>query len=68
MTLREKIWEKQLKICEIKKKLAATDYKAIKFACDEITAEEYEPVRKQRVAWRAEINAIETEIKVMKGE
>ena len=62
MTIRDIIREKQLKIYELKRKLTATDYKAIKYACDEISYEEFAPVKKQRLAWRAEINALETEI------
>lgn len=68
MTIRDLIWEKQLKIQKLKKNLADTDYKAIKYATDVITEEEYEPTRKQRAAWRAEINALETEIKVLRGK
>lgn len=68
MTVRELIWEKQLKICELKKNLKETDYKAIKYATDEITEEEYAPVRAQRRAWRTEINALETEINVLRSK
>lgn len=47
------------RIAELKAKLEATDYKAIQKAEGIITAEEYEPIRLQRNAWREEINAIE---------
>lgn len=54
--------EKQLaeqKIPKLKQLLAETDYKAIKFAEGELSAEEYEPVKQQRRAWREEINELE---------
>lgn len=68
MTVRELKFEKYKKIHELKRKLRETDYVAIKFATDEMSETEYIPVRDQRRAWRAEINALETEISVlMKG-
>ena len=45
----------QSRINELKSLLAKTDYKAIKYAEGELTAEEYEPIRQQRKAWREEI-------------
>ena len=48
-----------LQIRQLKARLAATDYQAIKFAEGELTEAEYEPTRQQRAAWRAEINLIE---------
>ena len=59
--------EKYRKILELKGKLAQTDYKAIKFAEGEITATEYAPVLAQRRAWRAEINALESELNLLRG-
>lgn len=50
--------EKQNRISELKGLLASTDYKAIKYAEGEITAEEYEETKLQRRAWRAEINSL----------
>lgn len=47
------------KIAELKDKLAATDYQAIKYAEGLITAKEYEPIKKQRQEWRNEINDLE---------
>ena len=47
------------KIKALKNELAATDYKALKFLEGELTAEEYEPVKQQRKAWREEINRLE---------
>jgi uncharacterized Rmd1/YagE family protein len=38
--------------------IAATDYKALKFAEGELSAEEYEPTRQQRIRLRQEINRI----------
>ena len=55
----------KLKIGMLKYKLRSTDYQAIKFAEGEISLEEYAPVRDQRRAWRAEINAIEAQIKAL---
>ena len=46
------------RIAELKRLLASTDYVAIKFAEGELTAEEFEPMRLQRKAWREEINQL----------
>ena len=67
MTIRELRWEKELKILELKKELSASDYKAIKYAEGELTTSEYAPIREERRALRAQINALETEINVLKG-
>ena len=48
-----------LAIKELKSKLKATDYKALKFADGAYTEEEYAPYRAERAAWRAEINKIQ---------
>lgn len=55
----EKQRSQHLRIDELKRKLAATDYRAVKFAEGEYTAEQYAPYKEQREAWRAEINEIE---------
>ncbi len=47
------------KILELKKKLADTDYKLMKFMEGQLTEEEYEPIKQQRQAWRNEINELE---------
>lgn len=47
------------RIAELKKLLADSDYKAIKYAEGEILEEEYLPIKEQRRAWRAEINELE---------
>ena len=55
------ITEEQIKanrIAELKELLSDTDYQAIKFAEGELTAEEYEPMRLQRKAWREEIRSL----------
>lgn len=55
------ITEEQIKvnrIDELKELLSDTDYQAIKFAEGELTAEEYEPMRLQRKAWREEIRKL----------
>lgn len=44
---------------ELKKNLADTDYKAIKYAEGWITEEEYAPIKAQRQAWRDRINELE---------
>lgn len=55
MPIKEKInWLKHL--------LNSTDYQAIKYAEGELTASEYAPIKKQRKAWREEINELEKEI------
>ena len=54
--------EKKNRIYELKWMLSESDYKAIKFAEGELSAEEYEPTRLERRAWREEINAIESEL------
>lgn len=46
-------------IGELKDKLAATDYKAIKYAEGALTADEYAPIKAQRQEWRDRINALE---------
>lgn len=57
-----RIAEVRLEITRLKHLLADSDYKAIKFAEGEMTAEDYESTKTQRKAWRAEINALEDEI------
>lgn len=44
---------------ECKVQLIATDYKAIKYAEGELSAEEYEPIRIERRNLRARINELE---------
>lgn len=46
-------------IAELKAQLAATDYKAIKYAEGWITEEEYAPIRAERQAVRDQINSLE---------
>lgn len=47
------------RICELKKLLADSDYKAIKYAEGLISETEYTITKAQRQAWRDEINALE---------
>lgn len=49
-------------IMALKAELAASDYKAIKYAEGLITAEEYEPIKAERQAIREQINALEKEL------
>ena len=53
--------ERQSRIAELKNLLFETDYKAIKYAEGELSAEDYEETKLQRRAWRAEINELEAE-------
>ena len=46
-------------IAELKRLLADTDYKAIKYAEGVMTDEDYQPVGIQRQAWRHRINELE---------
>lgn len=47
------------RIRELKKLLAESDYKALKYSEGVMTEEEYFPIREDREKWRAEINRIE---------
>lgn len=51
----------RLEIQQLKKALSDTDYKAIKYAEGEISAEEYAPDKQQRAYWRQRINLIQQE-------
>lgn len=46
-------------IMALKEELAASDYKAIKYAEGLISAEEYEPIKAERQALRDRINELE---------
>lgn len=63
-----KYCEMQNRIVELKRNLKNTDYKAIKYAEGAISFAEYADTLKQRQEWRAEINALETEIKMLRGK
>lgn len=52
------------RIEELKAELAATDYKAIKYAEGWLTDEEYAPIKVARQAIRDEINALESQAEV----
>ena len=62
MDIREHKIALYTQINELKLKLKQTDYQALKYAEGEISTTEFAPVREQRRAWRAEINALEAEI------
>ena len=49
------------RISELKRLLAESDYKAIKYAEGFIPEDEYAPIKAQRQAWRDEINLLEGE-------
>lgn len=55
------------RIIKLKASLHRTDYIAIKYAEGVITMDECADVFEQRKQWRAEINALETELKALKG-
>lgn len=55
------------KIIKLKIKLKNTDYKAIKYAEGALSFADYADTLKQRQEWRAEINALETELKMLRG-
>lgn len=61
------IFDKVRQINSLKFKLQCTDYKAIKYAEGELSAEEYAETKAQRKAWRAEINQLEAEIAELKS-
>lgn len=48
----------------LKIELAATDYKAIKYAEGWLTDDEYAPIKEARQAIRNEINALESQMEV----
>ena len=56
---------KEMRISELKAKLSATDYKALKFAEGWLSDVEYAPIKAERQAIRDEINALEAEISCM---
>lgn len=47
-------------IQDLKNKLAASDYEAIKYAEGAISEEEYLPYKTQRAEWRRQINYLES--------
>lgn len=51
----------------LRSRLAATDYKALKYAEGMLSEAEYEPIKLQRQAWRDEINKIQAEIEALKN-
>lgn len=58
--------QKQAQIATLKYKLSQTDYIAAKLAEGVATKEEYQTQLEERAQWRAEINALETEILALK--
>lgn len=51
--------DSEQEIWELKRLLAESDYKAIKYAEGWLSDEDYAAVKAQRQAWRARINALE---------
>lgn len=66
--MRENIKVKFERIRELKSLLKSTDYKAIKYAEGELSFDEFAPTRAERAAWRAEINALQNELKAMSNK
>ena len=58
--------ELEIKIQELKNKLALTDYKCLEFVDGFITAEEYDETRIIRNNCRNEINSLEQQLKLCK--
>lgn len=52
--------QREQRIEELKAQLAASDYKALKYAEGWISASDYAPIKAERQALRDEINAIES--------
>ena len=48
----------------LKQKLLESDYKAIKYAEEQISKEDYSPIKEQRQSWRDRINQLESELEV----
>lgn len=46
----------------LKQLLTNTDYQAIKFAENEISKEDFTPIREKRAAWRMRINELEAQL------
>ena len=59
--------ERMARITALKQLLAASDYKALKYAEGFTTAADYAPIRAQRQAWREEINLLEAEAEMAEG-
>ena len=54
--------EKQELIDELKKQLSALDYHTLKHVDGAMTDEEYEPIKQQKIAYRAKINELEAQM------
>lgn len=70
--VKDQINELNFEISKIQKKLHDTDYQVIKFVDGALSEEEYEPIKLDRIKWRAEINEKEGQIaditKYLNGE
>ncbi len=51
--------ETESRIAYLKSELADTDYLCLKYTDGALSEEEYAPIRRQRAAYRAEINALQ---------
>lgn len=68
MGYNEVIYKLHEQIGRLKAKLRNTDYQAIKYFEGLLSEEEYAPIKKQRQAWRDEINKLEEELKELKAQ
>ena len=60
-----RIGEIQDQLQKIQEQLQLTDYQSHKFADGDLTDAEYDPIRKERKALRAEYNQLEEELKAL---
>ena len=51
--------ETESRIAFLESELAETDYLCLKYTDGALSEEEYEPIRRQRAEYRAEINALQ---------
>ena len=59
--------ENQIRIAELKSKLAATDYQCLKWSEGWLTDEEYAPIKVYRQELRNEINTLENSTVIEEG-
>lgn len=67
MSIKETIKKYRDEIFECKRKLNASDYKALKFAEGELSSLEYAPTLVERRNLRSQINYLESKIKELKN-
>lgn len=55
--------KKYFRVKELKQQLSALDYQTLKHVDGQMTDEEYEPIKQQKIAYRAEINELEAQMR-----